>query len=609
MKAVLWVVFCLSASPSFSDQATQTDWSGGDGILGPVDDWGDQFYSSNGYVHLTDGMLSLMPHQLIAPVEFIIDDQPWAYSVVAADVNSDGVMDIVGTRLSSIRWWENTDSMGTEWFHRLIEVDFSGVRSICMADVDGDGHLDVIGAASYIDEIRWWRNYYGTGAYWTEHVIAIGFNGAHSVFAVDIDGDGDNDVLGAAINGDDITWWENADGAGTSWIEHSIVTDFDGAISVYSSDIDSDGDQDVLGAAYLGDCIAWWENANGIGTLWVEHEIENDFPGARSVFSEDLDGDGHYDVLGASFSGDEIRWWRNADGFGTTWENRAIATSIDGPSSVYATDIDGDGDSDVLGTVFNSHEISWWENRIETGTWWPKHIVDNNFMEPISAGCADFNSDGMVDVVGASNSYSATYCISWWRIYGYASTGYLVSSILQIAEQQSWNTLEWSSIEPPGTQVGFQLRSSSDYSDMGYWSDYIYPSGTSLSGILSDSTPYVQYRMAMTTSDPDTTPYLTDVCISWNPTGIMNASGDIPDLLPFSPNPGLPSRIAFYLPDACSAEFIVFNILGRTVLEFTAAEYAPGTHYLTLSDFSPGVYFCQMKTNGYSIIQRFCILK
>ncbi|NQU05250.1 MAG: choice-of-anchor D domain-containing protein, partial [Calditrichaeota bacterium] len=44
---------------------------------------------------------------------------------------------------------------------------------------------------------------------WTEHVIEGDFSGAVSVYAEDIDGDGDMDVLGAAINADDITWWEN----------------------------------------------------------------------------------------------------------------------------------------------------------------------------------------------------------------------------------------------------------------------------------------------------------------------------------------------------------------------------------------------------------------
>ncbi|NQT34860.1 T9SS type A sorting domain-containing protein, partial [bacterium] len=43
----------------------------------------------------------------------------------------------------------------------------------------------------------------------TEHTIAGDFDFAISVYAADIDGDGDMDVLGAAAGADDITWWES----------------------------------------------------------------------------------------------------------------------------------------------------------------------------------------------------------------------------------------------------------------------------------------------------------------------------------------------------------------------------------------------------------------
>ena len=32
--------------------------------------------------------------------------------------------------------------------------------------------------------------------------------GGHSVYAANMDGDSDMDVLGAALTDDDITWWE-----------------------------------------------------------------------------------------------------------------------------------------------------------------------------------------------------------------------------------------------------------------------------------------------------------------------------------------------------------------------------------------------------------------
>ena len=44
---------------------------------------------------------------------------------------------------------------------------------------------------------------------WTKHTVDWAFDGAYSVYAADVDGDGDMDILGAASNADDITWWES----------------------------------------------------------------------------------------------------------------------------------------------------------------------------------------------------------------------------------------------------------------------------------------------------------------------------------------------------------------------------------------------------------------
>ena len=82
------------------------------------------------------------------------------------------------------------------------------------------------------------------GTSFTAHTITSSADGAHSVYAVDIDGDGDIDVLSASVNDDKIAWYEN-DGS-ESFTAHTITTSADGAHSVYAIDVDSDGDIDVL---------------------------------------------------------------------------------------------------------------------------------------------------------------------------------------------------------------------------------------------------------------------------------------------------------------------------------------------------------------------------
>ncbi|MCK5035821.1 MAG: VCBS repeat-containing protein, partial [Candidatus Sabulitectum sp.] len=274
MRKLIYVLFFLSAI-SFSYTVDQTDWSGGDGVPGPVTDWGNsydnssQIDSTSGTLQLTEVLLANLIEHTIAP------DFEDPTSVYAADVDGDGDTDVLGAsdEADYITWWENTDGTGTAWVQHTVDGNFVDAQSVYAADVDGDGDMDVLGAAKFVDDITWWENIGGTGTAWVEHTVDANFDGAVSVYAADVDGDGDMDVLGAAEYGDDITWWENTDGAGSAWVEHTVDANFDGAVSVYAADVDGDGDTDVLGAAAFADDITWWENIGGAGTAWVEHTV------------------------------------------------------------------------------------------------------------------------------------------------------------------------------------------------------------------------------------------------------------------------------------------------------------------------------------------------
>ena len=71
-----------------------------------------------------------------------------------------------------------------------------------------------------------------------------------AVYAADIDNDGDMDVLSASINDSKIAWYENDGAADPSFTARTITTSADGARSVYAADMDNDGDIDVLSASY-----------------------------------------------------------------------------------------------------------------------------------------------------------------------------------------------------------------------------------------------------------------------------------------------------------------------------------------------------------------------
>ena len=78
----------------------------------------------------------------------------------------------------------------------------------------------------------------------TDHTISTSADGAHDVHAVDVDGDGDMDVLSTSHQDDKIAWYEN--NGSESFTEHAISTSADAPASVYAADVDGDGDLSLI---------------------------------------------------------------------------------------------------------------------------------------------------------------------------------------------------------------------------------------------------------------------------------------------------------------------------------------------------------------------------
>jgi hypothetical protein len=324
-------------------------------------------------------------------------------SVHASDLDGDGDQDVIGAarNTNTVSWWENTDAAGTSWTEHVLDTAFLNARAVYAADVDGDGDQDVLGASGQANEIVWWEN---SGTSWNRRLIDGGFNGAHDVTSADMDGDGDLDVVGAALNEDEIAWWENLAGDGSSWTKHVVGSNFDGTRGVAVADMDGDGDQDVVGAAEFSNQVAWWENTNGSGTAWTQYVVSTTFDKAIKVQTADVDGDGDQDILGAGSRGG-IAWWANTDGAGTSWTEHRVDDQLSGAWGVDAADMDGDGDLDILGAGVWHDVVAWWENTDGTGTSWQEVNAagESGLDGAVAVDAADLNGDGAADVLAGGH--------------------------------------------------------------------------------------------------------------------------------------------------------------------------------------------------------------
>ncbi len=502
MRRILFTILVglLVVSLAHSGTAIQTDWSGGAGVPGPVLDWSDTFHTTDGNVSIAGSVLELP--WLSTEEHSVSESFDGASEVYSADIDGDGDMDVLGAGdyANSITWWENTDGAGTGWIEHSVATTSHPI-SVFSADINGDGDADVLGASYHDGTAYWFENADGAGTVWIRHDWVV--SGPNSICSSDLDGDYDMDVLIADLSGG-VTILNNMNGLGTSWTRHTIYYP---ANSLFPTDVNGDGFTDVLGASQTFNDITWWENTDGTGTVWHNHSIDA-FLDANSVYAADVDGDGDTDVLVQG--GNVIAWWENTDGAGTVWSVHTVDGAFDGASSICAADLDGDGDTDVLGA--GGDVIAWWENTDGSGTAWTEHTVNGIFHGASSVHYADIDGDGNTDILGSA--YIADD-ITWWKFAGFVSDGTLESSILDLDRLPEWGSVSWSSTEPAGTSVGVQLRSSASFYNMGAWSDTLFTSGTSLSGIISDSTQYLQYRVILETDNTQYTPILDEISISY----------------------------------------------------------------------------------------------
>ena len=341
-----------------------------------------------------------------------------AHAVQAVDLDRDGDRDVVGASGDAIILWRNVEGNQTVWKADTVANAFGGARFVDVEDIDGDGDLDLHGAARSIDAIKWWENLNGDATSWKEHVVDDSFDFAIHTFAIDLDRDEDLDILGAALKDDAISWWENTTGDGTSWIKHTLDSTFSGARHVCVTDIDDDGDYDVVGSADLADTIAWWENVGTADSLsWVKHVIDSTFNGINSVHPGDFNRDDYPDLLGIADDADEIAWWQNIPGDTVTWTKIVIDGDFDGAVSGQPVDLDADGDKDVIGAAAFENKVSWWENASGDGLVWKEHSIDSAFDFPSYIVAADMDGDGDKDVLGSNLTTSELLQgeIVWWE--------------------------------------------------------------------------------------------------------------------------------------------------------------------------------------------------
>jgi hypothetical protein len=533
----------------------QTDWSGGPDVFGPVQQWDDEFFSTiDAAWRSIPGQLALSCTPLDPPVETVIaPDADHPRSCAVGDIDGDGDVDVITcTPIHNyphgwVYWWERQPA--GDWIQHVVDDDFYGAYHVNVADVDGDGDLDVLGAAYYGDEdvspegwrngrYAWFENLAGDGSTWTQHLVGELFWGGRYIDAGDLDSDGDTDLVGASEltsgvweQDGDITWFENLDGAGLQWAQHDLETERHSA-EAHVADVDGDGDMDVISGEQGR--IGWWENRNGDGSLWIKRYVTTAFnDSSMHLDLGDIDNDGDLDVFGAAYHYPEIVWWENTAGSGSVWFAHLVASGTH-TNVIRLRDIDGDGDLDVaLSLGLTGGSAYWLENISGDGIVWDAWLLTYYIEGENYLAVGDVNNDGRLDAVVTHEDSSNQHInqVAWHDLTAFNSEGELLSSVLDGGAGSFWGRIDWDAVVPADTTFTVQVRAADDPYDLGPFV-VVETSGNDLADFIDPHARYLQYRFALSTADSDLSPIIREISVESGLTGDLNGDGcvDLSDL-------------------------------------------------------------------------------
>jgi len=337
-----------------------------------------------------------------------------AEDAAIGDMNGDGYPDIVAAvELAHLIYFQNPGPESrTETWPRHIPTVASNRGSfirVFLADFDQNGRPEVVAAnkgdqsgdAETLNTISWFA--LGddplSDASWTEHVLTRIVWPINSQ-PVDLDGDGDLDVVGGSVAESRIMWFENTTDGAISFVEHSIdivgtspsaqpVTDSDSADVVGRAlaaganrphgvtgfnmdfvDFDRDGRLDIIANEFFQHLV-WLAQPASPDDPWQLHPIGTFTPDQLVGFiAADIDEDGDMDVLAGGYSrgprdqdGDvtvadrlgRLGWFANPGDASGTWVRHDISRRKRGMFDKFvAMDMDEDGDLDFVSTRGNS---------------------------------------------------------------------------------------------------------------------------------------------------------------------------------------------------------------------------------------------------------------